>query len=342
MRVSIAGLGAAATRGHLPALRELEREGRARVVAACDPDERRRIAVGQALPTFASADEMLRSVDSDLMVIAAPPSAHASLATVAAEHRQHILCEKPAGCTPAQVSELAAIWQRQKDRALAASYQYRFSSPWLSMARVLRAAERSGRQVVMSVEVQRTSTDRRAMSDWRDDPAMGGGFADHAVHFLALGREMGRRFEVKRANREYDDMGREQVSAHLLVGSNLLDLSVSYRAAERSTALMLHCDKTTLRWTDERLTVKRKDRRRIQSFPVPALSDRLHVDTLYGPMYRDLLAGLGSPRWCRERADEAIEVGRCLAMLLAATQRGLVAAPTEPAAPAAEPAALAA
>lgn len=326
MRVSLAGLGAAATRGHLPALRGLEAEGRVRVVAACDPDERQRVAVQHALPhlpTFASADEMLHSVDSDLMVIAAPPAAHASLAVLAADHRRHILCEKPAGCALAQVSELAAIWQQQPDRALVASYQYRFSPPWVAIAPILCAAARSGQRVVVSVEVQRTSTDRRAMSSWRDDPAMGGGFADHAVHFLALGRDLGHPFEVDLASREYDAAGREWVSARLLAGSNLLDLSVSYRAPVRSTTLILSCGERTLRWTDGELTVERKDRH-TQSFSVPSLSDRSHIDTLYLPMYRDFLSGLGRSEWRRERADELIEVGRCLTMLLAEADQGLL------------------
>ena len=330
MRVSLAGLGAAATRGHLPALRQLESDGLVEVVAACDPDKRQRAAVLLALPglpIFASAEEMLESVESDLMVIASPPAAHASLAVRAADHRQHILCEKPAGCTVAQVSELEAIWERRQDRAFLASYQYRFSPPWKSISRILRAAARSRQRVAISVDVQRTSTDQRAVSSWRDDPAMGGGFADHAVHFLALGRELGRPFAVEFASREYDSEGREQVSARLWAGSNPLDLSVSYRAAVRSTALTLSWGKTTLRWRNGQLRSERKNRHP-KLFSVPSLSDRSCIDTLYRPMYCDLLKGLGSSRWRHERADELIEVGRCLTTLLTEAEQALPAEPT--------------
>ncbi|HET7486051.1 MAG TPA: Gfo/Idh/MocA family oxidoreductase [Solirubrobacterales bacterium] len=325
MRVSLAGLGAAATRGHLPALRELESDGLVKVVAACDPDMRQRAAVLLALPdlpTFASAEEMLDSVDSDLMVIASPPAAHASLAVRAADYRQHILCEKPGGCTVAQVSELEAIWRRGQDRAFVASYQYRFSPPWKSISRILRAAAKSGQRVSVSVDVQRTSTDQRAVSSWRDNPAMGGGFADHAVHFLALGRELGRPFAVESASREYDSKGREQVSARLWAGSNLLDLSVSYRAAVRSTALTLSWGKTTLQWKNGQLRSGRKNQCP-KLFSVPSLSDRSCIDALYRPMYRDLLESLRSSRWRHERADELIEVSRCLTTLLTEAKQHL-------------------
>lgn len=329
MRVSIIGLGAAATRGHLPALRKLEREGQVRVVAACDPDGRQRIAARRAmrrLPTFESAAEMLGSVDSDLTVIAAPPHVHASLAALAAEHGQHIVCEKPAGCTPAHVGELATIWRQHQDRALFGSYQYRFSRPWQAIAPIVRAAARSDRRIVMSVEVQRDATDRHAISNWRLDPAMGGGFADHAVHFLALGREIGQPFTVDYATRSLDHAAREKVSARLLAGVNLLDLSVSYQAPARSTALTLSLDKKKIRWQDDCLEIKRKDQP-TRRFSVPSLSDRSHVDALYLPMYRDLLAGVGSLRWRRDRAGEITAVGSCLTVLLAEAEAGIYIEP---------------
>jgi predicted dehydrogenase len=329
LRVSIVGLGAAATRGHLPALRKLEREGRVEVVAACDPDGRRRMTARRAmrrLLTFESADEMLGSIDSELTVIAAPPHVHASLAVLAAEHGQHIVCEKPAGCTPADVRELATIWRQHQDRALFGSYQYRFSRPWLAIASIVRAAVRSDRRIVMSVQVQRDSTDRHAISNWRVDPAMGGGFADHAVHFLALGREIGQPFAFDRATRNLDHAGREKVNARLFAGANLLDLSVSYQAQARSTTLALSFGDKTICWRDGVLEIERKGQP-THRFSVPSLSDRSHVDALYLPMYRDLLAGVESLRWRRDRAEEVTAVGRCLTVLLAETERGV---PVEP------------
>lgn len=319
MRVAVAGLGSAAMRGHLSALRALAGEGRASLVGACDPDPRRRLVAERSapgLPTFASAEEMLASIESDLFVIATPPATHASLAALAAAHRQHILCEKPAGSTPAQVAALAEIRHQNPDRALLATYQYRFSHPWSLIARFLRAAVGEGRRVALSVDVQRSLTDRHALSNWRDDPAMGGGLADHGVHFLALARALGGPLEVRVGEREYDERHRELVRASCSLGENLLELSVSYRAPARSTKLTVECGGSVLDWTDGSLVLEREGRRG-RPLPVSSLADRTHVDSLYTPMYRDVLAGVEQPLWRQYRAEELLEVSRNLTVLLA-------------------------
>ncbi|HEU4737680.1 MAG TPA: Gfo/Idh/MocA family oxidoreductase [Solirubrobacterales bacterium] len=322
MRVAVAGLGGAAVRGHLPALAALEAERRIFVVGACDPDRRRRVDAERLLPglvTFGSAAEMLTMVESDLLVIAADPSAHADLAMLGAANGQHILCEKPAGITSSQLAALAAIREQHPDRGLIASYQYRFSRQWSFFSRFLKAAARSGRPVKMSVDVMRPYTDQHAVSDWREDPAMGGGLADHAVHFIALARELGGQLEVLDAERRYDGHGRERVTAHLTVGESRIDMCVSYQAPERSTQLAVACDSFYLHCKDSALALDQGSRgsRRVS---VPALSSRGHVDALYGSMYQDLLVGIGQPDWRRHRAEELLDVSRCLTVLLATAE----------------------
>lgn len=319
MRVAIAGLGAAAVRGHLPALERLAKAGKVTIVGGCDPDEQRCHALQRTfpgVPTFESATEMLASVHSELFVIAAHPKAHAELAMLAATHGQHILCEKPAGCTPAQVAEFAAVRRHYPERALVAMYQYRFSRPWILATQFLRAVANSDRRVVMTVDVQRPSTDQHASSNWRDDPAMGGALADHAVHFLALARTLRGSLDVVSSEREYDIRCRERVRAHLLVGPDTLDVSVSYGADRRSTSIALICGDLALRWVDRTLTLERGGR---QGHPriVPTLADRSHIDALYRPMYQDLLAGLRRSTWRRRCAHELLEVAQSLTALLA-------------------------
>jgi predicted dehydrogenase len=319
MRIAIAGLGAAALRGHLPALTALESEGKATIVGGCDPDQQRCAAVQRAfpgVPTFASATEMLASVRSELLAIAAHPDAHAELARLGATHGQHILCEKPAGMTPAQVSEFVAIRRRHPDRGLVAMYQYRFSWPWILATRFLRAIVKPEPHLAMFVDVQRPVTDRHASSNWRDDPTMGGALADHAVHFLALARTLRGSLEVVSSTREYDRLGRERAKASVQVGASTLDVSVSYGASKRKTNIALNSGASTLRWSDKTLTMEQEGRRRHLG-TVPTLADRGHIDALYRPMYRDLLAGLRYPAWRHRRAQELLEVSQCLTALLA-------------------------
>ncbi len=319
MRVAIAGLGAAALRGHLPALEALATMGRVRIVGGCDSDHSRRQLMESSfprVPTFASAAEMLAVTRSELFVIATEPKAHAELAALGARHEQHILCEKPAGSTPAQATEFARIRERWPQRGLVAVYQYRFSRPWILAKRYLQASIGRGRRFAMTVEVERPTTDRHASSNWRDDPATGGAFADHAVHFLALARVLRGSLDVVFSERRYDARRRERVRACLAVGPDTLDVSVAYGAGRRRTTIAITCGDQTLSWIDSALAVERSGHR---SHPqtVPALSDRRHIDALYRPMYLDLLAGIGCARWRQRSAEELLEVSQSLTDLLA-------------------------
>jgi predicted dehydrogenase len=318
MRVAIVGLGAAAIRGHLPALEALATAGRVKIAGGCDSDQSRRRLIRSSfpqIPIFASATDMLAATRSELLVIAVEPKAHTELAALGAQHGQHILCEKPAGSTPAQVAEFAAIRERWPQRGLVAVYQYRFSRPWILAKRYLQASVRPGRCFTMSVEVERPTTDQHASSNWRDDPAMGGALADHAVHFLALARVLRGSLDVVCSERSYDSRHRERVRARLAVGPDILDVSVAYGARRRRTCIVIACGDLELRWTDSTLRLERDGH---QGHPqaVPALSDRQHVDTLYLPMYLDLLAGIRHEAWRRRSADELLEVSQSLTALL--------------------------
>jgi predicted dehydrogenase len=319
LRIAIAGLGAAALRGHLPALEALASEGKVTIVGGCDPDQQRCLVAGRAypqIPMFASAQEMLASIDSGLLVIAANPGVHAELAALGAAHGQHILCEKPAGSTESHVDTFAAIRRRYPDRGLVAMYQYRFSRAWIMAVRFLQEAAKSQASFVMSVDVQRPVVDRHAVSNWREDPSMGGALADHAVHFLALARALRGPLDVVSSEREYDVYRQEHAKASLRVGMDTLDVSVDYGACERSTSISLACGEVALRWRDDALSLERRGQEG-HSLRVPALADRRHIDALYFPMYRNVLAGLKHSGWRRRRAQELLEVGYGLNALLA-------------------------
>ena len=112
LRVALVGIGSAATRAHLPALREAEEAGTVRVVGVCDPDRERRDAVIAGHPEaagFAENDEMLDATSPDVLAIATPPSAHLGEIAAAAARDVHVLCEKPLGLSEDDVSTLRSL-----------------------------------------------------------------------------------------------------------------------------------------------------------------------------------------------------------------------------------------
>ena len=326
MRIAIAGLGGAASRGHLPALAQLG--GAVRLVGAADPDEERRAALAKRLrgaALFESAEEMLAGVDAEVLVVASEPRVHGGLVAAGMERGLHVVCEKPLAVARGDHEATAAACVRRPELALVPVHQYRYSPPWASIRRWGRWAARLRRPYALTVDLQRKGTDLHAASPWRSDPACSGGMlADAGVHFIALAWTLDERLEPLAAVRHQDEAGCERSAMLLRMGSGLLRLQAWNGAAARHTGLELQLEGATISWRDE-LAALRRGGRTLLRRRVPALSDRSHVDALYGPLYRDLAANLGNEVWRMRRTSEALGVGEVLVSLLERTPLDTVA-----------------
>jgi len=314
MRIALAGLGGAATRGHLPAL--IRNRPDLQLVAATDPDPGRPLpAALSAIPRFDDAQEMLERIECDVLAIATEPQQHAPLIALAIERGLHVVCEKPLTVTRSDLDAVARLCAERPDLAVVPVHQYRYSPPWAGVSRWARWAARLGRLQLLSVDVQRVGTDRHASSPWRSDlPTAGGMLADAGVHFLALAWSIDPRLDLLAAVRRCDETGGERSSALFQMRSGLLKLQVWNRAPVRRTSLDLRLTGASLAWRDHAasLRVGGLDLRR----EVAALSDRAHVDSLYEPLYRDLAASLHSEVWRARQTSEALGVTAALVDLL--------------------------
>lgn len=320
MRVAIAGLGGAATRGHLPAIRALESTGRLRLVAAADPIvERHATAVREfaGLPTFTGAEAMLDTVPCDLLVVATEPEAHPPLAVLGFRHRLHVLTEKPLALSSTDLCSVRAAQAAQPDLALVSVHQYQFSPVWARVVPWLRTASRLHAPFQLEVEVQRDGVDVSAASAWRSDSRLSGGIlADHGTHFLALAWRIAWRLRALQADRQLQQDGRETATATVRVGrSGVLRLKLSANNGGRRTRLEAKALGAHLIWDDGTATV------RVAGGPTlhrdaEALSDRAHVDALYPAVYRHLVAGVGDSAWRQRRLTETLAVAEACTSLL--------------------------
>ncbi len=94
MRVVVIGLGAAAYRILIPAVRATPALS---LTAACEPDAaaRDRAARAGIGPLFATPREAIDAGRPDLVVVATPPDSHREHCVMALESGAHVLCEKP-------------------------------------------------------------------------------------------------------------------------------------------------------------------------------------------------------------------------------------------------------
>jgi predicted dehydrogenase len=320
MRIAIAGVGGAASRGHLPALAQLEK--RMTVVGAADPDAGRRTELAMRLPrlpVFASTEEMLARVGCDVLVVATEPGSHAALVALGMQHGLHVVCEKPLSVTRAEYDAIAQACARRPDLALIPVHQYRYSPQWTSISRWARAAARLRRPYSLTIDLQRVGTNPYATSRWRTDlRGTGGMLADQGVHFLALAWTIDKQLDPLAAVRQPDESGHERAAAIVRMGHGVLTIQASNAAAVRHTTVELGLDRATITWFDDAATIT-VGKRTLLRRRVDALTDQSHVNALYLSLYRDLVENLSHDTWRKHRTAEALGVGSTLLTLLERT-----------------------
>jgi predicted dehydrogenase len=101
-----------------------------RFVAAVDPEPQRsdlRDAVlKHGVRIYPSLQAFQNETKADLVVLSTPPQFHCEQAVAALDHGSHVLCEKPAAASPAQIHQMIAARDRAK-KLVAIGYQWSFS-----------------------------------------------------------------------------------------------------------------------------------------------------------------------------------------------------------------------
>lgn len=113
IRMGLSGCGAVSERYYVPALRALQAEGRAELVAAFDPDEAALNTICSALPGAQACRSYQDLLDAgpELILIASPPRWHAGQATEALAKGLAVHCEKPLAMSAAEGEAMIAAAQ---------------------------------------------------------------------------------------------------------------------------------------------------------------------------------------------------------------------------------------
>ena len=185
--LGIVGCGRIVQRVHL---RHLTALPGVRIAALADPSDEARQAVSKRLPDaalYAECADLFKHDGLDAVVIATPPSTHASLAEAALRAGLSAYVEKPLATTQAEAEALVAV-EREVGGGGAVpgvnvGFNYRFN-PQIVEAKRRIAAGDLGR--VLSVQSSFTTAPRDTPA-WKKQRAAGGGvLLDLAVHHLDL------------------------------------------------------------------------------------------------------------------------------------------------------------
>jgi predicted dehydrogenase len=110
LRVGVVGLGRQALEDHLPGLHTADS---AELVAVCDenPEAIREQQTRHYVPGYTDFRQMFKAERLDLVVVCVPHDVGRVVIEAAAEHRVHVLKEKPFATTLDEAKELAVICQ---------------------------------------------------------------------------------------------------------------------------------------------------------------------------------------------------------------------------------------
>jgi predicted dehydrogenase len=162
----------------------------ARVVAVSDVDAPRAAKLANDLGGCEAMVEWRALVvreDVDVVIVATTNDALAAVTQAALEHGKHVLVEKPAARSAAELRPLLAL-ARQRERVVKVGFNHRFHPAFLKMRELVNGGAIGP---LMFLRARYGHGGRLGYErEWRADPARAGGgeLLDQGVHLLDLAR----------------------------------------------------------------------------------------------------------------------------------------------------------
>lgn len=162
------------------------------VVAVYDTDSSRaqKLAGDISAKASASLGEALKNSAVDAVVIAATHNVLTDLSCAALEAGKHVLVEKPAGRTPADLARLVAA-VKKSNKTLRVGFNHRFHPALLKAKKILESGELGP---FMYIRAKYGHGGRLGYEkEWRADPALSGGgeLIDQGSHLIDLSLWLG-------------------------------------------------------------------------------------------------------------------------------------------------------
>ncbi len=143
-------------------------------------EERREYARSKKIPVYGSLEELLADPFVELVLVATPNDVHKEIAIKAMEAGKHVISEKPAALSSAELAEMIEASKRT-GRFLTVHQNRRWDGDFLTVKQVMD----SGRLGEIFRVESRVHGSRGIPGDWRQEKEHGGGMVlDWGVHLL--------------------------------------------------------------------------------------------------------------------------------------------------------------
>ncbi len=216
-RVAVIGCGGIANGKHMPALKNLEKEGQLEMVAFCDIIEERALKAKDEYGTedakvYTDYREVLKDETIDVVHVCTPNKSHAPISIAAMEAGKDVMCEKPMAKTAAEAKAMLEASNRT-GRKLTIGYQTR-QAPEMQLVKKMAEDGKFGHLYYGKALAIR----RRAVPTWgvflNEEEQGGGPLIDIGTHALDLTLWTMNNYEVASVsgNVHYELRGKENAA----------------------------------------------------------------------------------------------------------------------------------
>ena len=170
IRIGLLGLGRAGNGMHVSALKD--RTDMYKVVAVCDLIEERRNSIAESFGcrAYASAEELVRDEEIELVVIATRSCDHYRHAVMAMEAGKHVFLEKPITLDAAEAADLFARSEKPGAPRFFPQQNRRFEAVFMDLMKTIESGKLGN---VFEVTISERGYQRR--DDWQTISEFGGG-----------------------------------------------------------------------------------------------------------------------------------------------------------------------
>lgn len=183
MKWCIIGAGGIADRRTIPALLK---DGENQLVAVMDRNEKTAVQIGNkyGVPYFFSEEEMLKSVDCDVVYIGTPVSCHYDQTMIALKYNKPVFVEKPLAMNAKVAQEILDAF-KAKNVQLTVGYMMKYHNLHVKAKEIIK---NGGIGQPVDIRAQFSCWYPDIPGAWRQKKALGGGGAimDLGVHCIEL------------------------------------------------------------------------------------------------------------------------------------------------------------
>lgn len=226
------------------------------LVGVFDPDQTRAqlLATSYLTHCFASIEALLADSTVDGVVISSPNYLHATQSRLALLHHKHVLCEKPAGISELDFTDLAAVIENKVSQTnWQYGYNHRFFEPVLQIKQWLNQAAVGA---IETVDMTIASGRNKNSSPWFMDPQQSGGgtLIDNGHHLIDLLLWLlPGQWQVSAAATELLIDHQVESSATVSLNQNAIDARITskWQTAQHYLSILVKGERGTIVITDE-------------------------------------------------------------------------------------------